>query len=325
MKRKLYEVCVGALCNLFILFVPKNSVQNSKHTLAGDFCNFLGLYKLAAKFYEKADIAEITTSETLKRFGDVLYKIKKYDAAVNTFRNLAIIENNQETTYKWAKTLEKQGKLYEALSKYKETICYDPSYVRAYMGMASIYEELERYDEALESYQTALTFCPNNSNIYVSLGILYDTTGQLDKAIGAFRNALLIDPCNTEAYFGWGIVLEQLNDYQGAIDRYRTALELDASYTDVKVRWAELYLKLGQQKEALDMFKQVIEADAEHPWALYGLACTYVSLGNISKAYKYIRKAMECDDGVLEELLSNASLLKVLDCKEFTKMQQEAA
>ncbi|KAK2585929.1 hypothetical protein KPH14_010513 [Odynerus spinipes] len=123
---------------------------------------------------EKLSEAEKKTlkdeAEKLKNEGNVLFKDGDYMKAMSLYtqglqtcpltysKERAILYSNRAAAK--AKCMEEKE---SAISDCTKAIELNPSYVKAYVRRAQLYEETEKLDEALEDYKKILTFDPSHS------------------------------------------------------------------------------------------------------------------------------------------------------------------
>lgn len=105
-------------------------------------------------------------AEKLKNQGNDFFKKGDYMEAVSIYTQglqTCPLAYNKERSILYANRAAAKSKLLEkepAISDCAKAIELNPSYVKAYVRRAQLYEETEKFDEALEDYKKVLTFDP---------------------------------------------------------------------------------------------------------------------------------------------------------------------
>lgn len=96
---------------------------------------------------------------------------------------------------------DRENRIEEAISEFKEALRWDPSsanyhsyLARAYLRKNELTSEKIWTDQAVDEYQEAIRLDPHNSFLRCDLGQVYHATGQLDKAADKFREAITCYP-----------------------------------------------------------------------------------------------------------------------------------
>ncbi len=118
---------------------------------------------------------------------------------------------------------------------YKKALEYDPSFARAYVGMAQVFwgkHYWETYlsgnflDSVLILANKALSLDDKLSEAYTIRGRYYDQKGLAEQAIEEYDKALKINPNSWEVYYEKG-ELYAYDDFVKAIDNYQKAASLN--------------------------------------------------------------------------------------------------
>ena len=161
---------------------PKNS----------DSLRFLGLihfnssnYLESSKFLFQS-IALSKTSETYLDLGNTLFKLKKFEEALNCY-DCAFSLNNAS---------------YESL-----------------YNKALVYIELNRLTDALSCLDLTLSINTNFSKAHAIKGNIYKDIEEFKNALSCYKAAISIDNSSYDVYFNQGIILEKLENFQEAIKK----------------------------------------------------------------------------------------------------------
>ncbi len=120
---------------------------------------------------------------------------------------------------------EKQVDMIQSLEK--ET-SQNPEKVEAWIQLADLYFDTNRFKKAIRAYKKSLELNHNNPDVWTDLGVMYRRSGQPIGAIEAFDKAIEIDPNHEISRFNKGIVLmHDLNDREGAIQAWEGLVKVN--------------------------------------------------------------------------------------------------
>ncbi len=89
---------------------------------------------------------------------------------------------NAEDHYYAALDLMADGKLDEAVSRYRESLAADSKFTEAMHGLARALQDLQRYDEAIEVAKQIAEIDPDDVLAHTSLSVLYQKKGMIPEA-----------------------------------------------------------------------------------------------------------------------------------------------
>ncbi|MBM86897.1 MAG: hypothetical protein CMQ41_00810 [Gammaproteobacteria bacterium] len=98
----------------------------------------------------------------------------------------------------------RQMKYKEAIVTYEKAIQLNPSFVEAYLNLASSLTELGKHEEAALNCKKAIKLNPKFAEAHCVLGQAQKTLEQSENAIKSFKKALQLKPGFPEAYIGLG-------------------------------------------------------------------------------------------------------------------------
>jgi protein O-mannosyl-transferase len=104
-----------------------------------------------------------------------------------------------------ASSLDKEGKISEAIYHYNEAILLQPDYAHAYNKRGGLYVRLGQYQLAIKDYNEAIRLKPDDASAYNNRGITYDRLGQYQLAIKDYNEAIRIKPDYPLAYKNRGL------------------------------------------------------------------------------------------------------------------------
>lgn len=149
-----------------------------------------------------------------------------------------------------------------ALKTLDDMVATYPDEGLAYVGRASVLENLGETDAALADYSAAIELDPERNDAYVSRGRLYGYAGRMDAALADFNKAIAIDPEYPDNFTYRGQTYAFIGEYQKAIDDYNRALALAPYYSFVYVMRGIAYAGMGENRTAAEDYWTFIQGVA---------------------------------------------------------------
>ena len=85
------------------------------------------------------------------------------------------------------------GKLDEAIAKYREALALDPDFVDGWHGLAMAYNDLGRHAEAIEAGKRLCELAPDDILAHTSLSRFYQAAGMVPEAEAEGAKARMLD------------------------------------------------------------------------------------------------------------------------------------
>jgi tetratricopeptide (TPR) repeat protein len=196
---------------------------------------------LAARDFRTAASLDPTATRPLEEWGDVLFKLQRYDRAADAFDRCARIDDRSaRVVYKLALARYRGGDL----------------------------------DGALASVNQALRLDPKLADGHYLTGLYYREKGRPAQAIAAFEKAIAISPGSIAAR-------EQLADVYGSLDRRSDELEqlqllagLDRTHVERQIAVALAHARSRRWELAVGTLASALERSPDHP-------AIYTALGRV--------------------------------------------
>jgi TolB-like protein/Tfp pilus assembly protein PilF len=153
-----------------------------------------------------------------------------------------------------------------ARQMFARAIVIDPSYARAYAGVADCCSFLYMYFDSSEE--------------------------NLKEADAASRKAVEIDPGSAEAHASRGLAVSLRKRFDEAKVEFETAIRLDAKNFDAHYLYARALLSQGKEAEAAEMFQRACEINPEDYQAPAFLAQSLQGMGREAKAEQAYRRGL---------------------------------
>ena len=196
-----------------------------------------------------------------------------------------------------------------ARQMFAKAVELDPSYARAYAGIATCDARLEgSYNvpmpvgEILATANKALALDPSLPEAHAARGMAYFNIGQTKEAVTAFERALELDPNNFDANLAYARFSVIEGEAERAVMLFKRALESQPEDCQAPLLLDTVLRKLGRIEEATKYswlgIKRAEEAIRAHPEnsrpAQLGSA-TLAALGEKDRAMDWLSRAMAID------------------------------
>jgi serine/threonine protein kinase/tetratricopeptide (TPR) repeat protein len=199
----------------------------------------------------------------------------------------------------WNKRTE--ADLRKAVSYFNQAIEKDPTYARAYVGLAYTYTTLPSYsdvqaEQVLQKAERAITQAsaldPSIAEIHIVQGIIryvhyWDWPGaeiEFKKAISLIPN----DPAVRNSYYN---CLANLGRFDEAFGEITRAHELDPLSVIINCNLGELFYRMQQYDRAIVQLERTLELEPSSPFAHSLLSLVYEMQGLFEKAIAENQKA----------------------------------
>ena len=246
-------------------------------------------------------IDKAARSKALKRFdpaalGRALTPRKRNLAYMAAWTGLFVTMQAQtgtEATLARAEALKDQGRMTEAIARYREFVASDPEHFNGQRKLAAALLEsgalsdalppleraaalqpksaaahyslgfgllqLRNFDRAEREFRQALALDPDYATAQSALGLTLWASGAHDEAVQTFREGVRRWPTSAEAHYNLGAVLDQSRQDEEAMAVYRKAVAIDPSYADAQFALGVIHAKRGEQTLAIDRFRRALQ------------------------------------------------------------------
>lgn len=176
---------------------------------------------------EAALAAQPDWAEALKLRGILLWRMKRPDAALDSF-NLALeLEpRSAEILHYRALALTSMGRFADALVSFDAALALDPKDAEAWSNRGNALASLQRHDEALESFDRAAAIQPGNAGVLNNRGAVLVAQQRFAEAVAAHEEVLKTDPSNGMALYNRAVALSHLERFQEALVGFEAVLAI---------------------------------------------------------------------------------------------------
>ena len=100
---------------------------------------------------------------------------------------------SKEELYDQAVDLFGDGKLDDAIARYRDAIAIDPAYVDAWHGLAMAYNDMGQHQEAIEAGKRLCELTPDDVLAHTSLSRFYQAANMVPEAEAEGAKARMLD------------------------------------------------------------------------------------------------------------------------------------
>lgn len=153
-----------------------------------------------------------------------------------------------------------EGKLTEAIQRYKRAIEIYSEYLMALNDLGVQYLKLKQYTDAAAQFEAAVDVSPKAFNPRLNLGIALVELKKFVDAIDHLRLASSIDTSSPAVHLYLGIALVETDEFEAATDELAKALSMgNAEYSVAHYFLAKAHMKKGERDEAVRELKMYLE------------------------------------------------------------------
>ncbi len=162
----------------------------------------------------------------------------------------------------------------------------------------------EGFDKAIGNFQSAVSLDPSFARAYAGLAeayvlkgsyLLIPTDKAMDSVRASARKALELDETIGEAHTALASVSEWTWDWNSAANEYRRAIELSPNYATGHQWYGELLCALGRGEEGLTEIRKAQELDPLSPVVYVSEGIGLVYLRRYDEAVQRVRKSLEIE------------------------------
>jgi len=203
----------------FMQALGNRELQKNSFVQVAEIMKLIGNEPKSAEFYKKAlavaptdldlrlSYAKILdrsneSEDALKEYSYVLQRVSAdnkeilYSLERIFSKKLSASPNNANLNANMGAVLQKEGKLDEALSYYKQSEQLDPSNINTRINTGTLYQQKGDYKTAIKAYESVLLLYPNNVNAILYRAQCLDKLGDSRAAQEGFKKVMELDPNN---------------------------------------------------------------------------------------------------------------------------------
>jgi Tfp pilus assembly protein PilF len=213
--------------------------------------------------------------------GSALDRQGRVDEAISEYREaLSEKDDYAEAHNNLGVDLAQQGHLSEATNQFLAALKIKPGYADPHNNIGTTLEKQGRFDEALEQFQEALRLNPDFADAHYNLGIALGRKGRTDEAAAHFQQVLGLRPSHAGAHNNLGVMLERKGQVDEAARQYAEAARLEPRYASAHYNLGVALARQGRLAEAIAEFQETLRLKPDHTAAQSNLAAALGMMQN---------------------------------------------
>jgi len=189
----------------------------------------------------------------------------------------------------------------------------DPARLSAYLALAEVYAQQQKFDLAMQQYRAVAQRRPNFAQVYVFMAGLEELRNNIDGAIENYRKALLVKPDLAIAANNLAWIIAEMG--KGSLDEAlalaTTARRQSADNMTFADTLGWVYFKKGLYRQAIEQFQACIKREPEKALYHYHLSLALAKSNRQSEAREALNRALRLDPS-LEERAEIRGVLSML-------------
>lgn len=185
---------------------------------------------------------------------------------------------------------------YDSRSIWEYTLRVEPRHAVAHFGIGRLLQQDGKIEEALARYKEALRRDPYLFRTHTVIGEMLMKLGRPDEAAGHFGHILSVDPENVQGHYGMGDSLLMMGRTAEARKHYHTALRKASRTGQIMVVALDAAVKSVRKERARETIERLREKLRESPKdadAHFELGITLAWQGDLDEAASHYRKVIE--------------------------------
>ncbi|MBQ8459485.1 tetratricopeptide repeat protein [bacterium] len=280
----------------FMQALGSRNLQKESFEQIAEIMKVLGNEPKAAEYYKKAIAVAPTDLKLRLAYAKILDNTNDKDEALKEYSFVLqkTTSENKEILY----TLERIfGKKLQA----------SPNNANLQANMGAILQKEGRLDEALSYYKQAEALDPSNINTRINTGTLHQQKGDYRTAIKAYESVLILYPDNVNANLYRAQCYDKLGETKIAQEGFKKVLALDPNNDYLKVQMVENAKKTMPPEEFVNYVNASL-ANMNPADILYNYALELHKNGNLNDAEYMYNSAIKASNGTISEMYVNLAL-----------------
>jgi tetratricopeptide (TPR) repeat protein len=235
---------------------------------------------------------------TENNLGTALQAEGRLDEAIARYRRAIELQPDYAPAFSNMGTaLRARGDLDQAVATYERALAMRPDYPDAHYNLANALLDKNQPDKAAEHFRIALESIPGSAGVHNNLGIALADEGKVDEAISAFSRALTLDPRSARAHKNIGNALASRGQTEDAIRHLSQAVDISPNDPEVHYDLASVHLQAGRFAEAIAGFRRALALRPDSAPAHNNLGIALASEGHLDEAIAHFQQALKIDPG----------------------------
>ncbi len=214
-------------------------------------------------------------------------------------------KQNVAALLQMAEGMRARGKLDEAGNICRQIVQDNPDQAHAYIALATILEQQNRYQEAYQCFKQAVTLAPQDFLAWRRFGRCLFKLQQFDAALIAFKKALGLKPDHLATLIYVGRTLHNLERPEDALAIFDAAIERDPANSHAFHQKGIQHQTLGDFANARAAFERAVDLNPKLIESHFRLAAMGETIDEMEQSIQRLRK-LAVDNALDEEQRAGA-------------------
>ena len=220
---------------------------------AQNWQNSTALLKHTINATHNNSMAHYVFGQTLDKHGKLDEAVLQYNKAIKIRPKFAMAHNNLGAA------LSRKGELKEAIYHFNEAVNIHPDYAKARNNLATVLLTQGKFEEALSHYREAIRINPEDECTRKNLANFLFNQGRTDEALSHYNKVLLFNPEDWDTHYKLGRILIKQDKVNEALNHFSEAIKLNPDFAEVYNEAGIILARLGQLNKANAFFLKAIQ------------------------------------------------------------------
>jgi tetratricopeptide (TPR) repeat protein/4-amino-4-deoxy-L-arabinose transferase-like glycosyltransferase len=217
----------------------------------------------------------------------------RLDEAIDRYRRAIVHKTDYAPAYNNMGTaLRANGKLGAAIAAYHRALLLQPDFADAHYNLANAFFAEQKMDAAIDHFTRAMQSVPGTVDVHNNLGVALAATGRSDAAIVQFQEALRLDPASAKTHRNLGNALASRGATADALDHLQRAAQLDPGDGQGRYDLGSALLEARRFSDAVDQFRAALELTPDSVEAHNNMGIALASQGRLDEAIDQFQEAL---------------------------------
>jgi tetratricopeptide (TPR) repeat protein len=274
--------------------------QALRELLTSDPNNLAGLTRLgdvlsdasrpaeAIEVYNKVITAAPRDPATAAAYDGVAAALQErgqIDAAVAASKKAVELRHNPDVAYALGNTLERMGRLSDAIEAFRLAAAYRPNFAEAHARLGGLWLATGKLDEAISHYRTATDVMPDLAEAHCNLANALRQRGDETGALASVKRAIELKPEMPEAHNVLGCIWQDRRRPADALAEFVKAAQVRPDYGEALNNAGSVLEQLGRWAEAARFYQNAISSRPEEPRFHHNLALNLLMRGEYAAGW----------------------------------------
>jgi tetratricopeptide (TPR) repeat protein len=209
-----------------------------------------------------------------------------------TFITIQVVTGTQATLVR-ADSLLSQGRIDEAIARYREFVATDPDAAEGHNNLGVALMQAGRVDEAIASFQRSIALRPDAPKTLDNLGLALMRQGQFANAVPPLQEAIRRQPDNPETHEHLGQALMQSGRIDEGFASLQRAITLQPDRAEAHHDFGVALMQAGRFPDAVASLRRADELQPGSMETLNNLGVALMRAGRVAEAVAPLQHAVD--------------------------------